>query len=82
MKNNFIVSCYCIKPSYYGVLKDSPWEEFEIDNLPDYINDGYNILLKRLLDFKNLKRPLTLYEERELEFMLSSLIHAKNSLYK
>jgi hypothetical protein len=78
MKNNFISSAYFIKQTPWGILHDSPWEEFNEKNLPEYIQDGYQIFEHRLQNFKKLNRKLTPLEEHELEFMLSSLIHAKN----
>jgi hypothetical protein len=82
MQNNFITSQYLLKPLTWGILHDAPWENFGENNLPEYINDGYQILQKRLESFKDLNRKLTAFEEHELEFMLASLIHAKNVLFQ
>ena len=81
MNKNFIISCYQLLPNSYFLLRDQPWEEFGDGNLPNYLKDGYEIFYKQLQSFQKLQRPLTVLEEHELEFMLSSLIHAKNSLF-
>ncbi len=79
---DFIASSgFAMSPSYF-VLRDRPWEKFGRQDMDGYFKDGYKIFQRRLREFNKLKRPLTLKEEYELEFMLSSLAHAKKVLYE
>jgi len=78
---NFIVESKSYLPVSWLLLEDS-WETFSASHLPGYFKDGYEIFQRRLSEFNSLRRPLTLQEEHNLEFMLSSLIHAKNVMYK
>lgn len=65
-----------------SVLYFRDWEDFGPKNLPEYFDKGYQIFCKRLQEFSKLERTLEAQEERELTFMLDSLIHAKNAAFE
>ncbi len=54
--------------------------EYRREGMKSYFEAGYTLFEKRLTEFHDLKRPLTAEEEKELNFMLSALISAKNIL--
>ena len=64
------------------IFKEAGWEKFSPTQLPVYFEDGFGIFENRLQKFRKLERVMTYEEERELQFMLESLIHAKNALYE
>ena len=74
---------YCsnfVLPEFLRMFRDDP-AEFKPDHLVDYFEQGYKMFQGRLDNFSRLKRELTPEEEHELNFMLDSLIHAKNTIY-
>ncbi|HUZ92785.1 MAG TPA: hypothetical protein VNG29_02175 [Candidatus Paceibacterota bacterium] len=60
--------------------KSGRWEDFGEQDLDAYFNGGYATLLSRLEAFRDLPRPLTAEENKELRFMLEALIEAKRVL--
>lgn len=61
------------------ILEDA-WERFNETGVQKYLKRGYKIFLRRLEKFRNLKRKLSVKEEKELRFMFESLISAKKLL--
>jgi hypothetical protein len=81
--NNQPSYVYCsnfVLPEFLKMFRDSP-AEFKPDQLVGYFDRGYKIFQKRLEAFSGLERELTPEEERELKFMMDSLIDAKNTIY-
>ena len=62
-----------------GAADDDSWERFNEKSLVGYFEEGCDIFLVRFAEFKNLLRPFGAEEEKELTFMLESLITAKKN---
>lgn len=63
------------------ILRDSSWQSEPAQNLQNFFDNGYILFLQRIDALRQLQRPLTATEEKELRFMLEALMDAKNSLY-
>ena len=62
------------------VLRDA-WDKFGEEDLEPYFNTSYEKFTEALNRFRTLARTLTPLEEKNLRFMLDSLIHTKNTIY-
>lgn len=56
------------------------WEDFDEDKLEEYFSNSYEIFMDRLKEFRNGEKKITKEEEKELKFMLETLINTKNML--
>ena len=77
---NYIIREAHFSFNWPALLYDRPWEHFTQADLEIYFQDGCDIFFRRFEEFMDLQRPLSPKQEYELEFMLSSLIHARRSL--
>jgi len=57
------------------------WEEFDEGKLEEYFEKSYVIFMSRLEEFRNGKREITKEEEKELKFMLETLMSTKSNLF-
>jgi hypothetical protein len=78
-----VVSCTPIV-SYFGLLHDAPrdaiqaWETFGAPSLPAYFNRGLDTFQKTLNEFSDISRPLSQEIEKQLPFMLESLLYVRH----
>ena len=76
------VSCAPIV-NYFGLLHDAPtdttqaWEAFGAPSLPAYFNRGLDKFQEILDEFADISRPLAPGIEKQLPFMLESLLYVR-----
>lgn len=56
-------------------------KDFDEDDLKLYFENGCRIFTDRFKKFQSWERKVSADEEKELKFMIESLVHAKNNLY-
>ena len=77
------VSCAPIV-SYFGLLHDAPreqsqaWETFGAPSLPVYFNRGLDKFQETLEEFADISRPLAPGIDKQLPFMLESLLYVRH----
>jgi hypothetical protein len=75
-----VVSCAPIV-NYFGLIKDSPreqaWETFGTPSLPVYFSRGLDKFQETLEEFSDISRPLAPGTEKQLPFMLESLLYVR-----
>lgn len=75
-----IVQCSLVSCKEFRLRDAGSWEFFSIAQLPKYIEDnleGFQAYLEKLSD---LSEPVNEQQEKELYFMLESLLQAKRLL--
>jgi hypothetical protein len=77
-----VVSCAPIV-NYFGLIQDAPrdaaqaWETFGAPSLPVYFSRGLDKFQETLDEFSDISRPLALGIEKQLPFMLESLLYVR-----
>lgn len=56
------------------------WDHLDEEGLKDYLRTNYKILLKKIKGLATIRRTLTLKEEKELQFILNSVLAAHSTL--
>jgi hypothetical protein len=78
-----VVSCAPIV-DYFGLLHDAPrgaeqaWETFGTPSLPVYLSRGLDKFQETLEEFADISRPLAPGIDKQLPFMLESLLYVRH----
>lgn len=68
-------------PSPFYMLYDAPsWEAFSEADLEEHFDNIHALFLDRITELQDPLHTLSLYEERELLFMLEALVQVKKML--
>lgn len=63
-----------------AAARNESWETFNADSLPDYFKDGLQALRTHVDKLADLSRPRKAEEDKNLWFMVESLIQARHLL--
>jgi hypothetical protein len=68
--------------TYFGLLRDAEWqpgwEEFEESDISRYFENSMQIFRSALIEFSDVSKTFSSLEEKQLSFMLASLIQARH----
>lgn len=81
--NSFIISSYDVGNPSYWVIHDKDnlqWDQFGKGQLTSYIKYAHSVLLGRISRMTDLEKHFSQDDEKQLMFMVESLIHAKKIL--